>query len=466
MVVNLIRLMVIAIPLNILGFFVDDKLIIPSMIMLALIAALVLINLILHSNLYRARWREDAWIFPLLLFFVISVASLLASPLLHQSALKGSIQILGIACAILTAYGISKHCSACPELLCKLCRLIMLVMGVVALIGIAQFVFWNFFGLDRILNFSFMNEIYGKILWREPGKIGEIARINSILAEPAYMTRILGVACGLALVRLGIAGKRMSMHLSGIVPLWAALAILACYALSTSLLGYLHIVIVTLAIWLVSSRLSFRNTARFMALSLILMAVIFSYSLLLSDDFIEKTSMITLIADADQARGTDFREKTQSALAVAVNLELAIRNFLHHPLLGVGVGGHPISYYAEVSNVSEYVFGLNVDDAASLALRLLSETGLLGLSTFIFAIFYPGLIARRAIVSTDESGSFEVGRNKAVAVALLSSWIGLVIIYLARTGLYFDAALWVMLGLVAALPKYLARYAVHPISHV
>jgi hypothetical protein len=281
-----------------------------------------------------------------------------------------------------------------------------------------------------------------------------MARINSILAEPAYMTRILGLGSGLALVRLGIAGKELRKWVRGIVPLWSALAIVACYFLSTSLLGYLHLLLVAVAAWVVSKKFSFRNAVRLTILSTIAISLTAALIFSLGQEFVEKVGSIALIADADDsARTTEYRERTQSALAIAVNLDLAVQNFIRRPLLGVGVGGHPVSYSVEVSDVSEYVLGLNMDDAASLGLRLISETGLLGLLTFLVAISYPAIIARRAILRADTSESAEMGLLKAMGVALLSSWIGLVAIYLARTGLYFDAAFWVMIGFIAALPR-------------
>jgi O-antigen ligase len=56
------------------------------------------------------------------------------------------------------------------------------------------------------------------------------------------------------------------------------------------------------------------------------------------------------------------------------------------PLIGTGLGSHEISYARFIPEIKrkEGTHLVNVQDAASLFLRLLSETGVLGLGLFLF----------------------------------------------------------------------------------
>ena len=79
-----------------------------------------------------------------------------------------------------------------------------------------------------------------------------------------------------------------------------------------------------------------------------------------------------------------------STYALLSNLYVAVNSFTNHPIIGSGIGSHLISHNKYIDSIegvdsfSEEFVNLNAQDANSLFLRVLSETGLLG----ILLVFY------------------------------------------------------------------------------
>jgi hypothetical protein len=141
-----------------------------------------------------------------------------------------------------------------------------------------------------------------------------------------------------------------------------------------------------------------------------------------------------------------------STFTIATNAIVAINNFFRHPLLGGGIGSHPLAhklYAPDYGPASK----LNADDAASLLLRLLSETGVVGTLVFIIGVLNIQLRAYKAIRVVEE-------RNMADWSIALGIWLssgGLFIIYLLRNGFYYDSMFWFMLGMLMAVPNFLGK---------
>ncbi len=90
--------------------------------------------------------------------------------------------------------------------------------------------------------------------------------------------------------------------------------------------------------------------------------------------------------------------------------------------------------------------GLKADDAASLLFRLVSETGVIGTSLFLFALGNIIYRARKLIMSP-----LTEPRSKTIAIALAASCVGMFEIYLTRTGHYYDPVFWVLIALMFGL---------------
>jgi hypothetical protein len=160
-----------------------------------------------------------------------------------------------------------------------------------------------------------------------------------------------------------------------------------------------------------------------------------------------------------------------SALAVASNVAVMVDNLPRHPLLGVGLGGHPASYerYAPpYARYSEDLEGLNAQDAASLLVRLLSETGILGTALFLLGGFGLLVSCRSAILGsrlmtdsaekTSASSRHLSWQVMAVAIGIGAGWTSVFFQYLMRAGQYYEQAMWIPIALVAVTP-YLIRRA-------
>ena len=76
--------------------------------------------------------------------------------------------------------------------------------------------------------------------------------------------------------------------------------------------------------------------------------------------------------------------KNGSTMALYNNLHIASSNFKNHPVMGTGLGSHPVAFgfYNRFDEDTIWWAELNKEDANSLFLRLMSETGLLGLALF------------------------------------------------------------------------------------
>ena len=115
-----------------------------------------------------------------------------------------------------------------------------------------------------------------------------------------------------------------------------------------------------------------------------------------------------------------------STFALFSNSLVAYNSFRDNPIFGSGLGSHKLSYHkyiGDIVDVNKISTFLNVDDANSLFLRLLSETGLFGIIIFFYFIFKFHLSKKR-----DESNYLWI-INNAILVMFL--------IRLIRIGHYF-----------------------------
>jgi len=140
-----------------------------------------------------------------------------------------------------------------------------------------------------------------------------------------------------------------------------------------------------------------------------------------------------------------------STFTIGTNMIVAINNFFRHPLLGGGIGSHPLAHKIYAPDYGP-ASRLNADDAASLFLRLLSETGILGTFLFIFPLVR---IHYRAFVAVAWHRRIVEGNSEETLAAfgLLAASLGLVIIYLLRNGFYYEPSFWCTFGMVSSFSR-------------
>lgn len=197
-------------------------------------------------------------------------------------------------------------------------------------------------------------------------------RINSILPEPAGFCISMMPAFFVSLVSL--LRKRQK-----ILGTFRSLIILVAFILSFSSVGYLGIFF---SIFLII--LNYRKLKYFVMLTLIF--AIFSFLMYRSNvDFKTRIddSFGVLLGKAD-IENTNF-----STFASYSNALIVYNNLKNKPFIGSGLGSHELTYMKFINKVinTNLIKGyVNVKDASSLFLRLLSETGIFGLLLFLIFI--------------------------------------------------------------------------------
>jgi hypothetical protein len=422
--------------------------------------------------------RPVLWLSPFLLFLLVALSSLLSSSYRSAALVKGLVQVAGITMMLVLVVTLTSLVSQRPAFAKAMIRIISLVLGWVSVIAVIQFVVNNTVRAP-LINFEVLQIFGGVTGWRPPGVLGPFLRANSIEPEPAHLTTYLTMAAGLAFVRLGGLGRsKISPSVRAVMPAWAAVAIMGGFAVSVSIVGYAGILLAVAAtsgIWLLvrrrlssTRRISWRLAA-VGGLVCALGAVAVPY--VTGSSLAEKLSTISLIydnpANPDSGEGgaplsdsislANNVGTNASALTLAVNTNVMLANLRERPLLGAGIGAHPVSYddnVPEYAQMVENLVGMNKDDAASLAIRLLSETGLVGTAIFILGGLWGCWIGFRATRQAVMHGGNDT--IAPVMAALTGSWLAVLLLHLVRFGVYYGPVFWASFGLVIIMSDRIA----------
>jgi hypothetical protein len=462
----LIRILIISIPMYTIGRYTDGGAYVnATQLLMVLIVAAGTMKL-LYNGCWIPAFDLSTNVF--LYIFVISlIEGMIASPFGTQPLSKGLVQFAGILTALMLAAIISTELSRHPEVLTSLAKGATISFGIFAAVAIAQFVVWNVSHVESFLSFSFLDTIAGGEIWRGGGMIGPLYRASAWATEPAHFTRYLGFALSLALVRSGCLGSGYKNALKDIVPLWAALSIVAAYAVAISLLGLIQVCL-TLVLLVPFTR---RVRAKTFVIAVSMLAIagitISLFVLFAGPPFTAKMASIGLLWDPDSVEKSIDTEEI-SMLAVSWNLKVAIDNMHSSPLLGGGLGSHAFAYDIYVPEVVYHhrnLYGINSVDAAGLGARLLSETGWIGLTSFTGLFLSVVLSARKAALARVERGM--PGPVPLVQLCFAVSLLTVFIMYLLRAGQYFDPLLYVLLGIAAsASVKSVARVTLRHFPNV
>jgi O-antigen ligase len=234
-------------------------------------------------------------------------------------------------------------------------------------------------------------------------------RMNSIFSEPSYFAAVIAPAFFVSLYNLSSNKKLFVDRKRSIV-------IAIAYLLTFSSLGIFGIY---LAILLLLLNFGFFRYA-------VLFAPIFYYSFNYAyeniPEFRDRFDGTFDIFTTEDFRNTEIHG---SSFVLYNNYHVALENFKRNPIFGTGLGSHPTAFEKYSLTKLEGVIDIdfNKQDANSMALRLMSETGLYGLVFMLVFIIKCWVFKQRAAET-----EIWVMSNALILIILL---------YLFRQGHYF-----------------------------
>jgi hypothetical protein len=195
-------------------------------------------------------------------------------------------------------------------------------------------------------------------------------RLHSLLLEPAHFCGIVIPSYYYYLVNF----KRFKFKF---------IIIVIALLLSVSSIGF---ILMLLGLILVKRKVNLIVTGSLVFFSVVVAVIAYAFS---DNVKLRVNDTVDII--------NDFKVSTNvnaSTLALASNFYVSFNALMSNPLIGRGIASHPISYNKYVYQIvgiegyedNEALFFLNSTDAASLALRSLSELGLIGLAGILIFI--------------------------------------------------------------------------------
>lgn len=282
----------------------------------------------------------------------------------------------------------------------KIFRLYMQGCFIVACLGVVQLVsYWVGFAPGYNWQIFLPLNKWGFHL----GGLG--VRINSTFSEPAYFGTTLGPAFFIAFYQLLFRDQRFLSRNKCIV-------IIVTYVLSFSSLAYIGIfaAIVLMAI-------NF-GLVRYVFIAVPVSVILFFTAYNNADEFRVRIDGIKalFIDNILEKSGRSENKSVQlsnvkdilkkvhgSSFVLYNNYHIAVENFKHNPLFGSGLGSHEFAF--DKYNLSYIIGGIyeefNNSDANSMFLRLLSETGLMGI-VFTFLFIYKFYVAKSLFGEEEE----------------------------------------------------------------
>lgn len=244
---------------------------------------------------------------------------------------------------------------------------------IAAIIGAVQFISFQI-GFEPGYNYKFILNKWGVIVG---GNFG--IRVNSIFGEPTYLGAVLSAAFLVSIYNLF---QKEPYYLNK----FQSSLIIVIYILSFSGLGQIGVFLS--AILLAINFGLVRYFILFIPIGFYLFKIMYDNIREFRDRY---DSLIDLFSGGKFVLG-----KTHgSSFILYNNFKVAIENFKSNFMFGSGIGSHQYAFekFSIAKSIKVYGFNLNSADANSMLLRLISETGIFGVSIFIFIIF-KGYIVR------------------------------------------------------------------------
>lgn len=253
----------------------------------------------------------------------------------------------------------------------KLFKIYLRVALVVAVIGIFQEFNW-LIGFERGYDYS---SLIPK--WTFARTASGVLRVNSIFMEPSHFAITMSPAFFVALSNIFKSNSlRLKSKLSSAI-------IMISYVLTFSAIACVGIFI---SLWLIL--FTFKKF-KHMLLVLGLMMVFIYASYWYVPGIQKRADSVVQLIDGSK-KATDVHLSVHTVVSHAF---VACKTFAMSPMFGHGLGSHPISYDRFIrSGIScglwkEGITETNKADASSLLVRLVSETGLVGVIAVLFFIW-------------------------------------------------------------------------------
>ncbi|HVN30186.1 MAG TPA: hypothetical protein VMT64_16925 [Candidatus Binataceae bacterium] len=450
----LLAALFIALPLDALGRVVGGSLVTPADVIAVAIALITPVQL--ASGRYRIRMKLDNPVMIFAGFTLVGVASIVLSRDASRIVAKGFVQVGGISIMLLTCVALANEVSRRPVLFAALVRLCAMMLAIVAAIGIAQFICANVFGHSEFLNFAFLNRWSGGNVWYNRGALDGIVRANSIMQEPSALGMVLGAVAGVALLRLGTRGGNYRAAVARMIPAPIAFAILAGFVVTVSLIDLVLLATIAISLWIVSRQI---GVGAVLGLSVGGVLIGGASYIAIASTLPEMSAKLSAMDAVTSGDIQVKRAEDLSAIALAVNVAVMRANLARDPILGAGLGAHPVAYDRENPGLGRLPadivsIGMNKEDAASLLVRLLSESGILGAAVFLTGWILAVMRARRYILARIDSAG-GVDAFSALAVGVTASMVGVGIACIARAPQYYAPWFWLPMALTAAVPQLL-----------
>jgi len=235
-----------------------------------------------------------------------------------------------------------------------------------ALLGLFQFVSYQ---IGFKAGYTFFG-IFNKWGFAGGGLFG--MRINSVFSEPTHLACVLAPAFFVSLYNLF---NKQGYYLSK----WQGIAIIAVYILSFSGLGQAGIFLTFLFLAISYGLVRY--------IIILIPVTILTFNVLYNNvkDFRFRLDGLTSLFSGEKfVQGTTHG----SSFILYNNYTVALKNFQTNPLFGTGIGSHPVAFekYSLAKDFKTFGFNFNGQDANSMFLRLMSETGLFGLGIFLIIL--------------------------------------------------------------------------------
>lgn len=242
-------------------------------------------------------------------------------------------------------------------------RKYVVLAKIVLVLGFAQVVFF----------YLGYGEMYVSIFpWLGYSNIG--VRLQSVSQEPSYIALTFAPVIFYSLHNLFY---KTSYFLN---KMWSGL-FMAGYLLTFSSLAYLSILIILIVLYFKKFTSVKLILIGFVALGLFLLSFIMYRNIPFVKIRIDDTAFAITkdFTDPDIFRAVNF-----STYALLSNLYVTKESLAVEPITGHGLGTHELTYRKYLPLELQNYRILNAEDANSMALRLLTETGLLGFTIFLF----------------------------------------------------------------------------------
>ncbi|WP_154667569.1 hypothetical protein [Niveispirillum irakense] len=405
-------------------------------------------------KLITRQFQIVAWFLP---FLFLGVLSILVSPFAGAIFARGLSQVIGMAAMLGMVILVIQICADRPDMFIRLLRWGMGGAAVIGGLAVFQFLVNNIVRAG-VIDFSLLNALSSEDMILPANLVAGLYRAHVFANEPSHLGLFLSAFLGPALIRLRVLGRGWQMAIRPFVRLRVAVLITGGIFVTISSVAYMGMLATMLGLIFFLPRLS---VSKLLLVTVMIVGLVGGLVLLLGggdSDFLVKLASLGIVGDVLANRGLDrIATEEVSALALATNLFVTVQNLQAHPLLGVGLGGHPVAFanndLALFDMVPLRLLYLNSQDAASLLLRLLSETGILGTGAFFLFTAALFLQVRRSIagflILAQKDARF-LGMV-AVGMGLGGSFLGVFLSCLGRLPFYYGGPLWITIAMASAV---------------